>query len=89
MVLVMMLIFSMAAEAISLVRSVGRTAIVLSTVFYYMFFQTQEYQSSLQEGIRIQRGLEKTARTDALNQADIAAYEAKRTGRNRYIIKQF
>ena len=55
---------SMAIEAIWLIRSIGRTAYVLSTVFYYMFFQTQEYQFTLEEEARIQEKLTRQAQTD-------------------------
>lgn len=55
---------SMAIEAIWLVRSIGRTAYVLSTVFYYMFFQTQEYRLTLDEEARKQEQLERQAQTD-------------------------
>lgn len=59
-----LILLSMAIEAIWLIRSIGRTAYVLSTVFYYMFFQTQEYQATLDEEARKQERLERQAQTD-------------------------
>ncbi len=42
-------------EAIYSIRTIGRTATVLCTIFYYMFFQTEEYNHELEnESSRIQ-----------------------------------
>ena len=63
---VIFLIASMVIEATIRVRSVGRTAIVLSTIFYYMYYQTQEYKQTLSEGELLQKKLERKSRTDGL-----------------------
>lgn len=63
---VIFLIASMVAEATIHVRSMGRTAIVLSTIFYYMYYQTQEYKQTLSEGELLQKKLERKSRTDGL-----------------------
>ena len=43
----MLLFFAMAAEAIFAIRTLGRASIIMVTVFYYMFFQTQVHNASL------------------------------------------
>ena len=63
---VIFLIASMVIEATIRVRSVGRTAIVLSSIFYYMYYQTQEYKQTLSEGELLQKKLERKSRTDGL-----------------------
>jgi diguanylate cyclase (GGDEF)-like protein len=52
----MLLFFSMAVEAIFFIRTTGRTSIIMATIFYYMFFQTQIHNASIskEQSIRIQ-----------------------------------
>lgn len=61
-----LLVITMILEAVYSIRTIGRTSIVLSTVFYYMFFQTQVYKESIAEGQKIRRILEHSSRTDGL-----------------------
>lgn len=57
---------SMILEALYDVRDVGRTAIVLSTIFYYMYFQTLHHIERMDEEKRIRGVWENIARTDRL-----------------------
>lgn len=61
-----LMLITMYLEAVYNIRTIGRTSIVLSTVFYYMFFQTQVYKESIAEGQKIRRILEKDSKTDGL-----------------------
>lgn len=61
----LLLFFSMAIEALFAVRTVGRTSIVMVTIFYYMFFQTQIYKSSLSEEQNMRLQLEHANRIDS------------------------
>ncbi len=55
---------TMIVEAVFLVRSIGRTAIVMSTIFYYMFFQTQKFRDSMDQEYRIRMSAEQRAKRD-------------------------
>lgn len=57
---------SMILEALYDVRDVGRTAIVLSMIFYYMYFQTLHHIERMDEEKRIRGVWENIARTDRL-----------------------
>ena len=59
-----LLLFSMVVEAAFSVRTIGRTSIILVTIFYYMFFQTQIYNSSLSREQHIRLELEYANRID-------------------------
>ena len=61
-----LLVITMILEAVYGIRTIGRTSIVLATVFYYMFFQTQVYKERIAEGQKIRRILEQDSRTDGL-----------------------
>lgn len=52
----LLLLFAMAIEAIFSVRTIGRTSIIMVTIFYYMFFQTQINKAAIikEQGIRQQ-----------------------------------
>lgn len=63
---VTLIIISMVLEAVIKVRFTGRAVIVLSTIFYYMYYQTQEYKEHMQEGQRLRTTLEKQSQTDGL-----------------------
>ena len=63
---VTLIITSMVLEAVLKVRFTGRGVIVLSTIFYYMYYQTQEYKGHMQEGHRLRTTLEKQSQTDGL-----------------------
>lgn len=55
---------TMILEAVFLIRTIGRTAIVLSTTFYYMFFQTQKYRANMANEYQIRIGAEQRAKMD-------------------------
>lgn len=57
---------AMAIEAIFLIQNIGRTAIVLSTIIYYMFFQTKNFRSSLDEEQQLRENAEEKAQIDSL-----------------------
>lgn len=44
---IVLVIFAIVIEAMYNIRSLGRTTIVMATVFYYMYFQSYTYQSQL------------------------------------------
>ena len=50
------LLFSMAIEAVFSIRTIGRTSLIMVTIFYYMFFQTQFHKAAIikEQGIRQQ-----------------------------------
>jgi len=56
---------SMAIEAFFSIRTVGRTTIVMSTIFYYMFFQSRIFKDSLSEEQSIRRKLESDSKLDS------------------------
>jgi len=60
----MLLFFVMAVEALYAVRTVGRTAIMMVTVFYYMFFQSQAHRESITKEQFIRGQLEHANRID-------------------------
>ena len=68
---------TMIVEAVFLIRTIGRTAIVLSTTFYYMFFQTQKFKVNMDKEYQIRIGAEQRAKRDAatglLNKAGFQA----------------
>lgn len=66
-IMALFIVFSIAVETIFDARSIGRTAIVLSTVFYYMFFQTQVYKSTISQDFEIRKALELDSKTDFLS----------------------
>ena len=55
---------SMAIEALFSIRTVGRTTIVMSTIFYYMFFQSRLFKATLSEEQSIRQKLEHDSRLD-------------------------
>ena len=59
-----LLVFAMVVEAAFKVRTVGRASIVLVTVFYYMFFQTQVHKASLSKEQSVRQQLEEANRID-------------------------
>jgi len=59
-----LLIFSMVIEAVFLVRTIGRASIILVTIFYYMFFQTNEHNNSFSREQSIRQQLEYDSMTD-------------------------
>lgn len=60
----LLIMISTFIEAAYSVRTIGRTAIVLVIIFYYMFFQTQVYKSTLQLERDIRLELEQSHRID-------------------------
>ncbi len=61
-----LIVFYMLVEALYGIRTLGRTSIVLITIFYYMFFQSQVYKDSLSEEKIIRSELELANRTEEL-----------------------
>ena len=59
-----LIVFAMLAEALYSIRTLGRSSIVMATIFYYMFFQTQIYRSSLSQEQTIRQQLEHANRLD-------------------------
>lgn len=59
-----LLFLTMAIEAIFALRTINRAAIIMSTVFYYMFFQTQLDKASITKEQMIRRQLEEDNRID-------------------------
>lgn len=57
---------TMVVEAVFKERTIGRTAIIMSTVFYYMYFQTANFKNSLVEEQRSRAIAENKSRTDSL-----------------------
>lgn len=58
------LVFSMAVEAIFLIRTVGRASLIMVTIFYYMFFQTQVHRDSITKEQGMRQQLEHSSRVD-------------------------
>lgn len=56
----------MILEIVFEIHYLERTAIVLATIFYYMYFQTLHYSQSIDEVSRISQNWESTAKTDGL-----------------------
>ena len=65
MLIMIYLSSTMAVEAIFLIRTIGRTAIALSILFYYMFFQTQKFRANMDKEYQIRIGAEQRAKRDA------------------------
>ena len=61
----LLLFFSMAIEAVFSIRTTGRASLVLVTIFYYMFFQTQVYKASIIKEQSIRQQLEHSTRIDS------------------------
>jgi len=59
-----LLLFSMAMEAIYSIRTTGRTSIIMVTIFYYMFFQTQAHRASITKEQSIRMLLEHANKID-------------------------
>ena len=64
--LAFLVVSSMLIELFFNVRSLGRTSVVMVTIFYYMFFQTEEYHASIEEGRQLVTDLTQLTKTDAL-----------------------
>lgn len=60
----LLIVFSMVIEAVFSVRTVGRTTLIMVTIFYYMFFQTQIHRTSLSKEQTIRQQLEYANRID-------------------------
>lgn len=65
LVLSVLIIASIVLESILSIRTIGRTVTILSTIFYYMFFQSQIYRDSLSQEQALRQKLEQTSRTDS------------------------
>lgn len=64
LIIMIYLTATMIVEAVFLVRSIGRTAIVMSTILYYMFFQTRNFRASMDKECKIRIGAEQKAKRD-------------------------
>lgn len=62
----LLIVFFMTAEAVWDIRTLGRSSIVMITIFYYMFFQSRVYKNSLSTEQSIRSELELASRTDGL-----------------------
>lgn len=60
----LLLLFGMVVEAMFSIRTIGRTSIIMVTIFYYMFFQTQIHNASLTREHLIRLQLEHDNRID-------------------------
>lgn len=60
----LLLLFSMTIEALYSIRTIGRSTIIMVTIFYYMFFQTQVHRASITEEQLLRLRLEQTNRMD-------------------------
>lgn len=54
----------MVLEAVFIIRMVGRAAIVLSTICYYMYFQTFPFRASIDKEYQIRVGTQWQAKRD-------------------------
>ena len=63
---VMNIFISTGLEMLFSNRNISKIAVVLSIIFYYMFFQTQIYKSSMEKGHQLRLQLEKESKTDGL-----------------------
>lgn len=61
-----LIVFYMVVEAVYGIRTLGQTSIVMITIFYYMYFQTQVYKNSLSAAQSIHSELEYASRVDGL-----------------------
>lgn len=59
-----MIIGSIILESLYSVRTINRTATILSIIFYYMFFQSQIYRDSFLKEQQLRKMYEQTSRTD-------------------------
>lgn len=57
-------LLAMILEAVWSIRTINRTSIIMITIFYYMFFQTQNYHMSLSKEQHIRTQLEYANRFD-------------------------
>jgi len=62
----LLIVFFMTAEAVWDIRTLGRSSIVMITIFYYMFFQSRVYKNSLSTEQSMRSELELASRTDGL-----------------------
>lgn len=60
----LLLLFGMVVEAVFSIRTIGRTSIIMVTIFYYMYFQTQIHNASLTREHLIRLQLEHDNRID-------------------------
>lgn len=61
-----MIIVTIFIEALTNVTSIGRTAIILATIFYYMYFQTLEYRNNIEKEMELNHKLEDRSNHDFL-----------------------
>ena len=59
-----LLFCSMAIEAVYAIRTINRTSIIMATIFYYMFFQTQIHKAAIIKEQGIRRQLEHSNKID-------------------------
>lgn len=60
----MLMLFAMAMEAIYSIRTLGRSTIMMVTIFYYMFFQTRIHKDSISKELDMRMQLEHANRID-------------------------
>ena len=60
----LLIFFAMAVEAAFKIRTVGRSAIIMATIFYYMFFQTQSHHATMFKELSMRQALEQANKID-------------------------
>ena len=60
----MLILFAMVIEAVYSIRTIGRSSIIMVTIFYYMFFQTRIHNESMTKEQSIRMQLEHANRMD-------------------------
>lgn len=66
LIMVGVIVFTMFLETLNFNLNIGRTTIILSIIFYYMYFQSQAYAIDLNEEFVLRKNLEKENRTEGL-----------------------
>lgn len=66
LLITMYLVVTLIAETIYSIHNIGRTSIISSTVFYYMFFQTEDFSISLAKEHLIRTKAEFQAKIDSM-----------------------
>lgn len=61
-----MIVVTIFIEAFMKVTSLGRTAIILATIFYYMYFQSLEYRNNIEKEMELNLKLEDRSSHDLL-----------------------
>ncbi len=68
LLITMYLAVTLIAETFFEIHNIGRTSIIFSTIFYYMFFQTEDFSISLAKEHHIRKEAEFQAKTDSMTE---------------------